>query len=84
MDNNFNVDHLYLLSTINSDNYYVNMSIAWYYSVALIKHYDDTIKIFENKVLTRWIHNKSIQKARESYRIPDSLKKELLKYYNRL
>lgn len=82
MDNNFSEDHLYLLSSINSDNYYVNMSIAWYYSVALIKHYDETIKIFENKVLTKWIHNKSIQKAIESYRISDEKKAILKKLKN--
>ena len=54
------------------------MAIAWFYSFALIKQYDDIIVIFENKELDKWIHNKSIQKAIESYRI-DDFKKEYLK-----
>ena len=54
------------------------MAIAWFYSFALIKQYDDTISLFESKKLDKWIHNKSIQKATESYRISDE-KKEYLR-----
>ncbi len=54
------------------------MAIAWFYSFALIKQYDDTIILFQDKCLDKWIHNKSIQKAIESYRISDD-KKEYLK-----
>lgn len=61
-----------------SDEYYINMAIAWYFSYALIYEYDKTIGIFENKLLDKWVHNKSIQKAIESYRISND-KKEYLK-----
>ena len=53
------------------------MAIAWFYSFALIKQYDDTVKLFESKQLDKWIHNKSIQKAIESYRISDTQKEYL-------
>ena len=53
------------------------MAFAWFYSISLIKQYEDTIKYFEDKKLNKWIHNKSIQKAIESYRISDSRKEYL-------
>lgn len=57
------------LAAIHSEEYYVNMAIAWYYSFALIKQYERTIGLFEARTLTPWVQNKSIQKAIESYRI---------------
>ncbi len=67
-----------LILSIKKDTYYINMAISWYFSFALIKQYDETIKIFENKkIKNAWIHNKSIQKAIESYRISDDVKKYL-------
>ena len=53
------------------------MAISWYYSVALIKNYEEVVSLFENKILDKWIHNKSIQKAIESYRISDEIKSYL-------
>lgn len=78
LDDNFKIEELELVKNINCDYFYVNMAIAWFYSFALIKQYDDTIKLFENKELDKWIHNKSIQKALESFRIIDE-KKEYLR-----
>lgn len=66
-----------LLLKLKSDEYYINMAIAWYYSFALIKQYSKTIEIFENRLLDKWIHNKSLQKAIESYRIPNETKNYL-------
>ena len=77
LDDNFRLEELELVRNINSDYFYVNMAIAWFYSFALIKRYDDTIIYFENRCLDKWIHNKSIQKAIESYRISDDKKKYL-------
>ena len=77
LDDNFRIEELELVKNINSDYYYVNMAIAWFYSFALIKRYDDTIVYFENKCLDKWIHNKSIQKAIESYRISNDRKEYL-------
>lgn len=78
LDDNYNIEILEIIRSIRINDYYVNMAIAWFYSFALIKQYNDTIKYFENKILDKWIHNKSIQKAIDSYRI-NSDRKEYLK-----
>lgn len=77
LGNNLYNKDLITLSKIKSNDYYVNMAISWYYSVALIKNYEEVIPLFENKILDKWIHNKSIQKAIESYRISDEIKSYL-------
>lgn len=63
-----------IVLNIKNDDYYVNMAIAWYFSYALIKQYDMTIDIFKMYKLDKWVHNKSIQKAIESFRISDDKK----------
>ena len=69
LDEHFESEHLQLVAGIKSDEYYINMMIAWYFATALCKQYDDAVKILENRTLPLWVHNKAIQKARESYRI---------------
>ena len=66
------------VSNIRSDEYYVNMMIAWYFATALAKRYENIIPFIENRRLDIWTHNKAIQKAVESLRISDE-KKEYLK-----
>ena len=73
----FNVKHLDVVSKIESKEYYVNMMIAWYFATVLAFHYDDAVIYFERSVLDKWIHNKAIQKATESYRIPRDKKNYL-------
>ena len=53
------------------------MALAWFYSVALVKQWDAAIVVLENRRLDRWVHNKSITKAVESYRIPPERKEYL-------
>lgn len=77
LDNDFSGDKFDKVIGIKSDEYYVNMAIAWYMSFALIKQYDVAVKIIEENKLPAWVHNKSIQKAVESYRIPDNRKQYL-------
>ncbi len=74
LDSAFEPEHLRLVSNIKSDEYYINMMIAWYFATALTKQYDDTILYIEGKTLAKWTHNKAIQKAIESFRIDDSTK----------
>ncbi len=69
LEEGFKQEDLTKLADIKSDEYYINMAIAWYYSFALIKQYDCAVKLIESKKLDKWIQNKSIQKAIESYRI---------------
>lgn len=78
LDEHFDKSMLYKLASIRTDEYYINMAIAWYYSVALVKQYESTILLLENRALDKWVHNKSIQKAVESYRI-GAEQKEYLK-----
>lgn len=78
LDDNFKLEELELVNEIDSDYFYVRMAIAWFYSFALIKQWDMIIGYFEDRILDKWIHNKSIQKAIESYRISDD-KKEYLR-----
>lgn len=77
LDENFKKEYLKIPAEIKSEEYYINMMIAWFYATALAKQYDETIKYLENKKLDEWIHNKTIQKAVESYRITDKQKEYL-------
>lgn len=62
---------------IKSDEYYIKMAIAWLYSVCLVKEYDKSVRVIENKLLDKWTHNKAIQKSIESLRIADTQKEYL-------
>ena len=60
-----------------TDRYYVQMVVAWYMATALAKQWDATFPYIKGRKLSPWIHNKTIQKACESYRITDAQKKIL-------
>lgn len=77
LDNDFKKEYLEIPAKIKSDEYYINMMIAWFYATALAKQWDSTIVYIENGVLDKWVHNKAIQKARESYRITTEQKEHL-------
>ena len=74
LDDNFKAEHLSLVADVRSEEYYINMMIAWYFATALAKQYDSTIIYLENRKLPEWVHRKTIQKAIESYRISDETK----------
>ena len=82
LDDNFKPEYLKMVSNIKSDEYYVNMMIAWFFATALAKQYDSTIEYIKNYKLDKWVHNKIIQKSIESYRISKE-KKEYLKKYKK-
>ena len=63
-----------MVSGIRSEEYYVNMMIAWYFATALAKQYEAVLPYFTGRRLAPWVHNKAIQKAIESYRITDEQK----------
>lgn len=77
LDEDFKEEYLDMVSKIHSEEYYVQMVIAWLFATALAKQWDSTIPYLENQKLDKWIHNKTIQKARESYRITEEKKKYL-------
>lgn len=74
LDDAFEPEMLQLVANVRSEKYYVNMAVAWYFSMALVKQYDATLPYIQNRVLEPWTHNKSIQKAIESRRIPQETK----------
>ena len=66
-----------LVSAVISDEYYVNMMIAWYFATALAKQWEAVIGYLKDRKLTEWVHRKTIQKAIESNRITEEQKAEL-------
>ena len=77
LDDDFRPEYLEWVAQIRSEEYYINMMIAWYFATALAKQYDVAVKYIEEKRLDNWTHNKAIQKAIESYRITDEQKEYL-------
>lgn len=80
LDDNFSPDVLGIVADIKSEEYYVNMMIAWFFATALAKQYDATLPYITEHRLSLWCNNKTIQKAVESYRISDEQKKYLKEY----
>lgn len=77
LDEKFSPEQLEIPAGIVSEEYYVNMMLAWYFATALAKQWDAVIPYLESGRLGTWVHNKSIQKARESFRITPEQKEYL-------
>ena len=77
LDEDFNAEYLEWLAEIRSQEYYVNMMLSWYYATALAKQWEATLPYIEKRGLDKWVHNKTIQKAIESYRVTDEQKAHL-------
>lgn len=74
LDDRFSPAILEKAAAVRSDEYYVNMMIAWLFATALAKQYGSAAVFLEERRLDKWVHNKTIRKAIESYRIPDERK----------
>ena len=74
LDEDFREEYLSWVSDIHSEEYYVNMMIAWYFATALAKQYRAALPYIEERRLGPWVHNKTIQKALESYRVSEEHK----------
>ena len=74
LDEAFSPEYLTLAARVKSEEYYVNMMLAWFFATALAKQYEATVSYIENNKLDLWVHNKTIQKATESYRITNEQK----------
>ena len=77
LDEDFDPAYPELVAGVHSEEYYVNMMIAWYFATALAKQYDAVLPFIEGRRLDPWTHNKTIRKAVESYRISDEQKEYL-------
>ena len=69
LDDAFDPSYPELIASVQSEEYYVRMMIAWYFATALAKQYDAVLPFLEERRLDPWTHNRTIQKAVESYRI---------------
>ena len=69
LDEEFDKEYPEIVAEVRSEEYYINMMIAWYFATALAKQYDAIIPYIEEQRLENWTHNKAIQKAIESRRI---------------
>ena len=74
LDEDFKKEYLEMVANIHSEEYYVKMVIAWFFANALTKQWDYAVIYLENNKLDVWVHNKTIQKARESLRILEDKK----------
>ena len=77
LDEDFDPKYADMVAGIRSEEYYVNMMIAWYFATALAKQYETVIPYIEERRLDTWTHNKTIRKAVESYRISPEQKEYL-------
>ena len=82
LDEDFDPAYPEMVAEVRSEEYYIRMMIAWYFATALAKQYEAVLPYLEQKKLDVWTHNKTIQKAVESYRITDK-QKEYLKSLKR-
>lgn len=82
LDENYRESYALAVAEISCEEYYINMMRAWYFATALAKRYDDILPFLTENRLDIWTHNKTIQKAVESYRISKE-QKEFLKELKR-
>ena len=77
LDEDFDPAYPKMVAKVRSEEYYIRMMIAWFFATALAKQYDAVIPFIEQQKLDLWTHNKTIQKAIESYRITPEQKEYL-------
>ena len=77
LDEDFDLAYPEMVAGVRSEEYYINMMIAWYFATALAKQYEAVLPYIEKEKLDVWTHNKAIQKAVESYRIRPEQKEYL-------
>ena len=79
LDDAFSPEYPQWVADVRSEEYYVRMMIAWYFATALAKQPDAALPFLTNRCLDPWTHNKTIQKACESFRISPEMKETLKK-----
>ena len=73
-DKYFKKEYLTWVRDVKSDDYYVKIAVAWFYSVAFIKQFEETLTYFLNNDIDIWIRNKAIQKSKELKRLTNKQK----------
>ena len=77
LDEAFQPEYLDWAAGISSDEYYVRMGIAWFFVTALAKQPEAALPYITERRLDPWTHNKTIQKACESFRVTPEMKEKL-------
>lgn len=77
LEDEFKLEYPEKVAAVRSEEYYVNMMRAWYFATALAKQYEKILPFLEEQRMDVWTHNKTIQKATESYRITPEQKEYL-------
>ena len=77
LEEDFREEYLALVASVQSEEYYIRMMQAWYFATALAKQYEAAVTYLEQRRLGAWVHNKTIQKARESFRVSQEQKEYL-------
>ena len=77
LEEEFDLMYPEMVAQVRSEEYYIRMMIAWYFATALAKQYDAVLPFIENRRLDPWTHNKTIQKAVESFRVTPEHKEYL-------
>lgn len=77
LDEDFDESYLLMVAEVRSEEYYINMMIAWYFATALAKQYEAALPYIQERRLDAWTHNKAIQKSVESRRITEDQKEYL-------
>ena len=66
LDEDYDPKYPETVAGLRSEEYYINMMIAWYFATALAKQYNSVLPYIEQKRLDDWTHSKAIQKSLES------------------
>ena len=71
-DKTFRPEYLQWTASIDCEEYYIRMMQAWYFATALAKQWEATLPVIGT--LPEWVRRKTIQKACESFRVPQEHK----------
>ncbi len=77
LGDDFKPEYLEWVASVQGEDYYIKMMVAWYFATALAKKYGQSVVYIEERRLDPWTHKKAIQKAIESYRVSDEHKEYL-------
>ena len=79
LEGDFQPEYLEWVAQKQGDDYYLKMMVAWFFATSLVKRYEESLPYIESRRLAPWTHQKAIQKALESFRIPQEHKDYLKK-----
>lgn len=69
-----------VLKTVESDHYYVQMALAWFFAEAVLYSEEAVLNLLRRGELDDEVHRKTIQKIRESRRVPERVKETVYTY----